>query len=159
MDTNDIQMVDNILPKLEEKYSKNVPKLEEKNSKMSAQVSIGKISIDKIIKEESVKEESGQGLSETHTPKTTRFIPPKQEEVEAYIKDNGYHVNAERFCLFYESKGWMVGKNKMKDWKACVRTWEQKWKEEHPAQEPTGNHSFDADEFFNMAVAKQRSNG
>ena len=55
----------------------------------------------------------------------SRFIPPTVGEVSAYINEKGYHVNAEQFVDFYESKGWMVGKNKMKSWQACVRTWER----------------------------------
>jgi hypothetical protein len=55
----------------------------------------------------------------------SRFIPPTVGEVSAYINEKGYHVDAEQFVDFYESKGWMVGKNKMKSWQACVRTWER----------------------------------
>ena len=55
--------------------------------------------------------------------KRTAFVPPTLEEVKAYILEKGYAVDAERFIDFYTSKGWMVGKNKMKDWKAAVRTW------------------------------------
>jgi DNA-binding PadR family transcriptional regulator len=58
--------------------------------------------------------------------KVTRFIPPTIHEVDAYCRERGNNINAEAFIDFYESKGWMVGKNKMKDWKACVRTWEQR---------------------------------
>ena len=56
----------------------------------------------------------------------TRFTPPSEDEVNAYCKEKGYTVNADRFIAFYESKGWMVGKNKMKDWKAAVRGWATK---------------------------------
>lgn len=52
-----------------------------------------------------------------------RFTPPTLDLVQSYITENQYTVDAERFINFYESKGWMVGKNKMKDWKAAVRTW------------------------------------
>lgn len=52
-------------------------------------------------------------------------IPPTLEQVQEYCKERHNHVDAERFIDFYESKGWMVGKNKMKSWKACVRTWEK----------------------------------
>lgn len=58
------------------------------------------------------------------------FIPPTVEQVAAYIAERGSHVDAEDFVDFYTSKGWMVGKNKMKDWKACVRTWERQSKKE-----------------------------
>ena len=53
------------------------------------------------------------------------FIPPTVEEVREYCTERGNSVDAEAFIDFYESKGWMIGKNKMKDWKAAVRTWEQ----------------------------------
>lgn len=56
------------------------------------------------------------------------FKKPKLEEVKEYCKERNNNVDAETFLNFYESKGWMVGKNKMKDWKACVRTWEKKSK-------------------------------
>lgn len=55
-----------------------------------------------------------------------RFTPPTLEEVEEYCRERNNSVDAQRFIDFYSSKGWMVGKNKMKDWKACVRTWEQR---------------------------------
>lgn len=58
------------------------------------------------------------------------FVRPKIEEVDAYIKERGYHFDAETFFNFYESKGWMVGSNHMKDWKAACRTWESKRKNE-----------------------------
>ena len=50
-------------------------------------------------------------------------IPPNPEWVRAYIAENGYKVDAAKFCDFYEAKGWKIGKNKMKDWQAAVRTW------------------------------------
>jgi len=58
--------------------------------------------------------------------RASRFTPPSIEEVREYCLERGNGIDAERFVNFYESKGWMVGKNKMKDWKASVRTWEQK---------------------------------
>ena len=57
---------------------------------------------------------------------THRFKKPTLEEVKAYCKERNNQVDAERFIDFYESKGWKVGKESMKDWKACVRTWESK---------------------------------
>ena len=66
--------------------------------------------------------------------KATRFTPPTLEEVTAYCQERSNNVDPQRFIDFYESKGWMVGKNKMKDWKACVRTWEQRDKKEKPSE-------------------------
>jgi len=53
-----------------------------------------------------------------------QFTPPTREDVAAYCRDRGKGVNAERWWDFYAGKGWMVGKNKMKDWQAACRTWE-----------------------------------
>lgn len=52
-------------------------------------------------------------------------IPPTVDEVRAYCIERGNNVDPERFVDYYTSKGWMIGKNKMKDWKAAVRTWER----------------------------------
>lgn len=68
--------------------------------------------------------------------KATRFTPPTLEEVTAYCQERSNNVDPQRFIDFYESKGWMVGKNKMKDWKAAVRTWEKREKENNPAERP-----------------------
>lgn len=54
-----------------------------------------------------------------------RFTPPTAEEVAAYCRERGNRVNPRKFVDFYTSKGWRVGKEPMKDWRACVRTWEQ----------------------------------
>jgi len=64
----------------------------------------------------------------------TRFVPPTPDEVSRYCKERKNLVDAERFVDFYAAKGWMVGKNKMKDWKAAVRTWEANSKTEAPAR-------------------------
>jgi hypothetical protein len=56
------------------------------------------------------------------------FIVPSLQEVSAYCQERNNKVDSQKFFDFYESKGWMVGKNKMKDWKAAVRTWEDKSK-------------------------------
>ena len=58
--------------------------------------------------------------------KRKRLSPPTLEEVKEYCFVRGNQVDAEQFIDFYSSKGWMVGKNPMKDWKACVRTWEKR---------------------------------
>lgn len=65
------------------------------------------------------------GEEEVEKPKRTRFVPPTYEEVDAYCVERNNNVDAQAFIDFYESKGWMVGKNKMKDWKASIRTWER----------------------------------
>lgn len=61
------------------------------------------------------------------TPKAKNgvFVPPTVEEAQAYIAEQGYSVDAERFVDFYTAKGWKIGKNPMKDWRAAVRGWER----------------------------------
>lgn len=61
----------------------------------------------------------------------TRFVPPTHQDVSDYCQEKGYtNVDIERFIDFYESKGWMVGKNKMKDWRAAVRNWSRSQRQE-----------------------------
>lgn len=52
-----------------------------------------------------------------------RFVPPTVHDVRAYCNESGHYIDADAFIDFYTSKGWKVGKNPMKDWKAAVRTW------------------------------------
>lgn len=81
-------------------------------------------------------------------PTRTRFTKPTVEEVFAYCQERGNNVDAQRFYDYYESNGWKVGKNSMKDWKSAVRTWERSnysfAASSRPAQPQTsGNVFFD----------------
>lgn len=62
-----------------------------------------------------------EGDKPPHSPK---FTPPTIEEVAEYCKKRKNNINPQNFVSFYESKGWMIGKNKMKNWKQAVITWE-----------------------------------
>lgn len=53
-----------------------------------------------------------------------RFVKPTIDQIAAYINEKNLHFDAEGFYDYYESKGWLVGKSPMKDWKAACRTWE-----------------------------------
>lgn len=66
-----------------------------------------------------------KNIEKENIPKKEKFIPPTVEQVKNYCLEKGYSVDAQNFVDFYESKGWMVGKNKMVNWKACVNTWER----------------------------------
>lgn len=57
--------------------------------------------------------------------KTKRFVPPTVEQVSEYCQERNSDVDAQKFVDYYSANGWKVGKNPMKDWKACVRTWER----------------------------------
>ena len=56
----------------------------------------------------------------------SRFAPPLIEEVKNYCLERKNSINAQSFLDFYSSKGWLIGKNKMRDWRAAVRTWENR---------------------------------
>ena len=72
---------------------------------------------------------------EAKTTATKKFVKPTIDEIKEYIKEKGYDVDAERFFNFYESKGWVVGKSPMKNWKAAVSTW-GKSSSEYPSNIP-----------------------
>ncbi len=55
-----------------------------------------------------------------------KFVPPTVEAVRGYCQERNNGIDPQRFVDFYSAKGWMLGKNKMKDWRACVRTWERR---------------------------------
>ena len=63
------------------------------------------------------------------------FVKPTIEQVEAYITEKGYHFDAEQFWNHYESVGWMIGKNHMKDWHCACATWEGRRKQEQREKE------------------------
>jgi phage replisome organizer N-terminal domain protein len=63
--------------------------------------------------------------SASTTTKRKRFEKPSISDIKQYCMERNNNVNAEQFYDYYESNGWKVGKNAMKDWKACVRTWER----------------------------------
>jgi hypothetical protein len=63
---------------------------------------------------------------------SSHFQKPNLEDIRQYCISRGNQVDPEQFFNFYESKGWMVGKTPMKDWRAAVRTWEKREKEIAP---------------------------
>ena len=80
-----------------------------------------------------------------------RFVPPSLDEVTAYCTERNNSIDPEGFIDFYTSNGWKVGKNPMKDWKAAVRSWEQR--DKRPAKKKPGR--FDA---INEAIRKELAN-
>lgn len=72
-----------------------------------------------------IQSESESNPNPKEGVRAARFTPPSVDEVRDYCRERGNSVDAERFVDFYAAKGWMVGKNRMKDWKAAVRTWEK----------------------------------
>ena len=85
------------------------------------QVRLGKVSLGKVNNIGDIP----QAESPPSAKKRTVFKPPTIEEVRAYCLERGNSVDAERWHNHYRANGWMVGKTKMVDWKAAVRTWER----------------------------------
>jgi len=80
------------------------------------------------------------------------FTPPSIDEVSAYCTERNNGIDPQHFVDFYEAKGWMVGKNKMKDWKAAVRTWEGRQGNGYSKQHTQQNAGRDSagDERWNL---------
>tara|TARA_R110002020_G_scaffold134275_1_gene299777 strand:+ start:804 stop:1424 length:621 start_codon:yes stop_codon:yes gene_type:complete len=80
----------------------------------------------KILNNLSVKNLSTINKNKVITIHNKYFNKPTAIEVQDYCNQRNNNIDGEAFIDFYESKGWMIGKNKMKDWKSAVRTWERK---------------------------------
>ena len=90
-----------------------------------------------------LKENTLEGVKEK------RFAPPTLQEVKDYCLKMGYtHVDAERFIDYYTSNGWMVGKNRMKDWKAAVRNWDRR--ERNPQRQDGAAEVAKKNRFHNL---------
>lgn len=77
--------------------------------------------------------------------KRYRFTPPTVEEVQEYVNEKGYKVNAQRFVDYYSSKGWTIGRNSpMKNWQAAVRTWASNDFNKNKEPQSSGNPWWDA---------------
>lgn len=106
-------------------------------STLDTQYSIGKDSIVKDSLEEKVA--TAPALSK-------RFVKPSLEEVKEYCLSRNNNIDAQQFIDFYESKGWKVGNQPMKDWKACVRTWEQRNKQENKSTKVASSSKYQREE-------------
>jgi len=73
-------------------------------------------------------------------PKRKRFTPPTVEDVQRYADEKQWtpqEFSPDRFVDFYSSKGWKVGRETMKDWKAAARGWVSRYRQEHQSEQPT----------------------
>lgn len=97
--------------------------LERNNVTQMLQSGYGEIEIE-LEKDKEIEKEIHSSAKST-TTKRKRFEKPTLSQITQYCLERNNCVNAEQFYDYYESNGWKVGKNAMKDWKACVRTWER----------------------------------
>ncbi len=89
----------------------------------------------------SKKKDIPKGISK----KAPKFSPPSLEEVKAFASEHGLAVDAQRFIDYYESNGWRVGRNPMKDWQAALRNWTRN-NFQQPAQPPATTQEVIDDE-------------
>ena len=72
-----------------------------------------------------------------------RFMKPAANDVREYMAELKMDDMSQRFVDYYESNGWRVGKNPMKDWKAAVRTWNKQNKQKQQTESPYKQLNFD----------------
>lgn len=95
-----------------------------------------------------------------NTPeKKERFKAPSVEEVQEYCTERGNNIDAQHFIDYYSARGWMLGKNHIKDWKACIRTWERNdsfkpQKSAQPEKKYDQNGYESEEEFMKMFYGK-----
>lgn len=96
------------------------------DNQMETEVRLGKDRLDKVsIYYGDDKPSPAPPSIEKPVEKSRKFVKPTVEQVRAYCQERQNGVNPEKFVDYYDSNGWKVGKNAMKDWKAAVRTWEK----------------------------------
>jgi len=117
----------------EEEKDKRQRYLDSRNVAPAHAATRAKVEATKKTKEKQFEDQVPPDIkSEEYAPPVhePRFKPPKVKDVQKQIAGMGYRtVSAEAFVAFYDSKGWMVGKNKMKDWKQALAGWESRNKE------------------------------
>ena len=113
----------------------------------------------KNLKEGYLKKVKDINTSVNNTSINKIFRKPTIQDIQEYCNERNNGINAEAFYDFYESKGWCVGKNKMKDWKACVRTWEQRNKKESGELPSWWNKSYEREEDEYDKLAERYTRG
>ena len=95
-------------------------------------------SVTKNNESKSIEKDKDKETEKEKKDSPKRFVPPSFDEVQAYCTERGNGIDAQAFIDFYTSKNWYVGKTKMTDWKAAVRTWEsRKRKQSKPTYSTT----------------------
>ena len=93
----------------------------------------------------------GQGQGQGDISRAKRFTPPTLAEVQSYVAERHSAVDPQEFIDFYESKGWMVGKTPMKDWKAACRNAEkwERWNRNDSRSKVKTTADYGTEDFFN----------
>lgn len=107
--------------------------------KRSVTINVTNVTSEENRIEENRIEENNSNMSKT------KFQKPSFSEVNGYCSERSNKVDPQQFMNFYESNGWKVGKNSMKDWRAAVRTWE---KNSFSKSNYQGGKTIDALEYY-----------
>lgn len=116
----------------EEKYLNIVERNKINISKRWSKDTTGKTGIPKDTKNTDSDSKNDSDSKSKNDSKNKNFTPPTLQEVSDYCQERKNSVNPEKWIAHYQSNGWKVGKNSMKDWKAAVRTWENNSFESKP---------------------------
>lgn len=137
------QVREEIGPRVELHYERS----KQSNSKPNTEyLSIPSVSSVSTIPSKDLPADAGAPVAPTPTRTDTRFKAPTLEEATAYFAERGFPaIEAQRFCDFYASKGWKVGKTPMKDWQAAVRNWTRDKQPQQPAQQQRLSYEEQAD--------------
>lgn len=106
-----------------------------------------------------IQSESNPNPNPSVITRAKNFTPPTVDEVAAYCRERKNGIDAQRFVDYYEARDWMLGKTKMKDWRAAVRTWERGSENKATGKIPEStegqveHYDFDLDAFMNGGKA------
>lgn len=126
------------LDKIREQTRERVAKYREKQKQIKCNVTVTQgNSTEEERRKKNKKEDKEKDIADK-PQRSPKFIKPSLEEIKSYCNERKNNIDAEKFYHHYESNGWMVGRNKMKEWKAAVITWEKKQKE-FETQKPKNN--------------------
>jgi hypothetical protein len=98
------------------------------DDRKASTTNVDKVKVKVKVKEKEKVKDKGE--------ENRRFTPPTRDDVAAYIAEKGYHVDPDRWMAYYESNGWKVGRNPMRDWRAAVRTWASNGVDSKPQSMP-----------------------
>jgi hypothetical protein len=116
-----------MIEKSKNQYSSNIVAISNFNKALNKALdkALIKHSTKHMIKQDESTVQSIDSIDKQRNKETKKqFIIPTIEEIKTYCIERKNNVDANRWFDFYSSKGWMIGKNKMSDWKAAIRTWE-----------------------------------
>lgn len=120
------------LDKIREQTRERVAKYREKQKQIECNVTVTQGNATEEERRKKNKKEDKEKDIADKPQRSPKFIKPSLEDIKAYCIERNNGIDAELFFNHYESNGWMVGKNPMKDWKASVHTWEKKQREFKP---------------------------